>query len=87
MDSWERFDKDTLPPKKEFYSNFNLEDITDKDYKHTQKVWNTLNIKNLDEYHDICSIRHITACRHIRKVSRNMHQNISTRPCTFSIST
>ena len=52
MDSWERFDKDTLPPKKEFYSNLNLEDITDKDYKHTQKVWNTLNIKNLDEYHD-----------------------------------
>ena len=53
MDSWERFDEDTLPPRKEFYSNFNLEDITDKDYKHAQKVWNALNIKNPGEYHDL----------------------------------
>ena len=53
MDSWERFDEDTLPPRKEFYSNFNLEDITDNDYTHAQKVWNTLNIKNLGEYHDL----------------------------------
>ena len=32
MDSWERFDKTLLPDKKSFYSEFYLEDITDKDY-------------------------------------------------------
>ena len=36
MDSWEKFDENTLPPKKDFYSNLNLEDISDKDYTHAQ---------------------------------------------------
>ena len=31
MDSWEKFDENTLPPKKDFYSNLNLEDISDED--------------------------------------------------------
>ena len=39
MDSWERFDETSLPDKKFFYSNFYLEDITDKDYTHAQKVF------------------------------------------------
>ena len=30
MDSWERFDKTSLPDKKVFQSAVNLEDITDK---------------------------------------------------------
>ena len=30
----------------------NLEDITDKDYDHAQKVWNVFEIKNLGNYHD-----------------------------------
>ena len=38
MDSWEKFDENTLPPKEPFYSNFNLEDINNEDYKHAQKV-------------------------------------------------
>ena len=37
MDSWEKFDENTLPPKKDFYSNLNLEDISDEDYTHAQK--------------------------------------------------
>ena len=35
-----------------FYSKLNLEDITDKDYVHAQKVWDVFEIKNLDDYHD-----------------------------------
>ena len=31
MDSWERFDKASLSDKEAFYSELNLEDITDKD--------------------------------------------------------
>ena len=44
MDSWVRFDETTLPTKKDFYSNFDLEDITDEDYNHAKKVWNTFKI-------------------------------------------
>ena len=53
MDSWERFDKTSLPPKKAFYGELNLEDITDKNYEHTQKVWEVFGIKNLGDYHDL----------------------------------
>ena len=31
MDSWERFNETSLPDKKAFYSNLNMEDITDVD--------------------------------------------------------
>ena len=37
MDSWERFNETSLPPKKSFYSELNSEDISDKDYLHAQK--------------------------------------------------
>ena len=53
MDSCKKFDKTTLPPKKAFYSNLNLEDISDEDYAHTQKVWDVFEINNLGEYHDL----------------------------------
>ena len=53
MDSWERFNETSLPPKKSFYSELNLEDISDKDYLHAQKVWDVFEIKNLGEYHDL----------------------------------
>ena len=38
MDSWEKFNEIALPPKKNFYSNLNLENISDEDYKHAQKI-------------------------------------------------
>ena len=50
MDSWEKFDETTLPPKEAFYSNLNLEDISDEDYVHVQKVWDVFKIKNLGKY-------------------------------------
>ena len=53
MDSCERFDENTIPPKEAFYSELNLENITDKDYEHVKKVWEAFEIKNLGEYHDL----------------------------------
>ena len=53
IDSWERFDKTSLPDKEPFYSELNLEDITDKDYVHTKKVWEVFEINNLGKYHDL----------------------------------
>ena len=53
MDSWERFDETSLPNKKAFYSELNLEDTTDKDYTHAQKVFEKFKLKHLGEKHHI----------------------------------
>ena len=53
MDRWEKFDETALPPKKDFYSNLNLEDIRDEDYAHAQKIWDVFKIKILGEYYDL----------------------------------
>ena len=52
MDSFEKLNE-KLPPKEEFYSILNDEHVTDKDYQHAQTVWNTFNLKNMGEYHDL----------------------------------
>ena len=39
MDSWEKLNETSLWPKKGFYSELILEDISDKDYEHAQKVF------------------------------------------------
>ena len=41
MDSWKRFNETSLPSKESFYSELNKEGITDEDYVHAQKVWDT----------------------------------------------
>ena len=53
MDSWKRFKEESLPDKESFYSELNKEHVTDEDYAHAQKVWNTFKIKNLGEHHDL----------------------------------
>ena len=53
MDSWEKFDGTRIPLKEDFNSNLNLEDISDEDYSHAQKVWDPFEIKNLGEYHNL----------------------------------
>ena len=53
MDSLEKLDENTLPPKEAFYSNLNLENISDGGYAHVQKVWDVFEINNLGEYHDL----------------------------------
>ena len=42
-----------MPDKKAFYSELYLEDITDEDYIHAQKVFEEFNLKNLSDYHDL----------------------------------
>ena len=50
MNSWEKFDETSLPPKEGFY---NLLGISNEDYAHSQKVWEVFEINNRDEYHDL----------------------------------
>ena len=51
MDSWEKFVENALPPKEAFYRNLNLEDISDEDYAHAQKLWHVFEINNLGDCH------------------------------------
>ena len=52
MDSWERFNETSLPPKKDFYSELTLDDISDKGYSHAQKVFKEYCI-DMGDYHDL----------------------------------
>ena len=45
MNSWEKFDETSLPDKEAFYSNLNIKDITDVDYRHAKRVFKEFNIK------------------------------------------
>ena len=52
IDSWENFNEPSLPPKKDFYSELTLEDISDKDYEHDQKVFKEY-CTDMGVYHDL----------------------------------
>ena len=54
MDKWERFNETSLPGKESFYSNLNMEDIDDIDYRHGNNVFNKFKLNNLGDYHDLC---------------------------------
>ena len=43
----------SLPPKEEFYSKLNDEDITDEDYQHAIKVWNAFGCETIRDYHNL----------------------------------
>ena len=53
MDSFKKFNKTKLPTKEQFYSILNNETISEDDYQHAQKVWNTFDLENMGEYHDL----------------------------------
>ena len=52
MDSFDKFNE-KLPTKENFFSIMNNENISNKDYQHAQTVWETFNIKNMGEYHNL----------------------------------
>ena len=53
MDEWENFNQLTFPEKEEFYSNLNMEEITDADYMHGKRVSKDFEIKHLGKNHDL----------------------------------
>ena len=52
-DEWEEFNGTSSPEKEEFYSNLNMEDITDADYMHAKRLCKEFEIKILGKYHDL----------------------------------
>ena len=53
MDTCERFSEISLPRKEDFYSNLNMEDITDIDYRHANNVFKRFILENLGDYHNL----------------------------------
>ena len=53
MTSFNKFGVNKLPPKKDFYSKLNNTNISEKDYNHAQKVWETFGCKTMRDYHDL----------------------------------
>ena len=53
VSSLEKLSETQLPPKQEFYSHLNDEEISDEDYQHAIKVWNTFGCKTIRDYHDL----------------------------------
>ena len=53
MDSWNKFNQDKLRPMNKFYGELTMENITNSDYRHAQRVFKTFNNKNLGDYHDL----------------------------------
>ena len=53
MDSWEKFNETSLPSKEDYYSNLNMEDIDDIDYRHGNNVFKGFKLENLGDYHDL----------------------------------
>ena len=53
MDAWEKFNEISLPSKEDFYSNLNMEDINDINYRHANNVFKVFKLENLGNYHDL----------------------------------
>ena len=53
IDYWKRFDETALPDKEAFYSNFNMDDITDIECNHANRFLKKFKLKNLGEYHNL----------------------------------
>ena len=53
IDSIDKLNETQLPPIEAFYSTLKQEIITEEEYQHAQKVWNTFNCQTLLDYHKL----------------------------------
>ncbi len=51
MDDTVKMDHAGLPPKEAFYSKLSQSSVSDKEYKHAQQVYDTLNCHTFRDYH------------------------------------
>ena len=47
------YDETPLPDKEAFYSSLTMENITDIDYRHTERAFRKFKLKKLGQYNDI----------------------------------
>ena len=53
VSSLDKLSEKQLPPKEEFYSKLNDENISEDDYLHAIRVWDTFECKTLRDYHGL----------------------------------
>ncbi|XP_050519573.1 uncharacterized protein LOC126893427 [Diabrotica virgifera virgifera] len=53
LNSWKRLKEDKLPTIDKFFNKINNSHISSEDYNHACNVWNTFNIKNVQEYAEL----------------------------------
>lgn len=53
MDSFKKFTQTSLSPKQDFYSRMADQHITDWQYKHAKRVWETFKCKIMEDYHNL----------------------------------
>ena len=53
MDTWERFSEISLPSKEDFYSNLNMEVISEIVYRRANNVFKRFKLENLGDYQDL----------------------------------
>ena len=53
MDGWDKFNETSIPSKESFYSNLAMENISETDYRHANKVFKTFKLNNLGDHHDL----------------------------------
>ena len=53
MNSPEKLKETKLPSREAFYSRLNGVGISDENYAHAQKVWETFDMRNLEDYHNL----------------------------------
>lgn len=53
IDSYEKLEETALPPIEGFYSSLTDSQVSEVDYNHAQKVWNSFGIRTLGEYSDL----------------------------------
>ena len=53
FDNFGKLSTDHLPPKEAFHSILNDSGISEEDYLHAKKVWETFNMKTMRDYHDL----------------------------------
>ena len=86
MNNWEKFDETILPPREAFHSELKLEDISDADYAHAEKVWEVFGIKNRSEYCDLYAQSDTLLLADVFKNFRNMYLEIYGIDPTYFVS-
>ena len=75
MDSWDRFEETTFPPKGAFYSALSMSGVSNTDYEHACKVWREFGINNMGEYHDLYLKTNVILLANIFEAFRNICLN------------
>ena len=84
FDSWDKYKETSLPPKLKLFSKLKNTAISDGDYKHTLRVYQIHNKKDLSEYKEVyCFIDGMKLIAVEENFIMNMHERFKLDPLSF----